>query len=115
MSLRYGLSASGGQSTRTAFTGFGLRASCPKQGSTKTICTSFLSKKYLGADTHTIHLNGVKYDVKIAKSTAKLDTREMKYYLDRVQQFADTELGIILPDPEDLQWEEFYNYYKNYI
>jgi hypothetical protein len=75
----------------------------------------FFKQKYLGMDTHTIHLNSVKYDIKIAKSTTKLNTKEMKYYLDRVQQFANTELGIILPDPEDLQWEEFYSYYKNYI
>ena len=36
-----------------------------------------------------------------------------KYYLDNVQVFASTELAITLPDPEDKQWEEFYDYYKD--
>jgi hypothetical protein len=75
----------------------------------------FFKQKYLGVEQHTVYLNSVKYAVEIAKSTTKLDTREMKYYLDRVQQFANAELGIVLPNPEDLHWEEFYNYYKNYI
>ena len=75
----------------------------------------YFKKRFLGVETHKIELASVIYSFDVAKSTTKLDTKEMKYYLDRVQQFANSELGIILPNPEDLQWEEFYNHYKNFI
>jgi hypothetical protein len=48
-------------------------------------------------------------------STADLNTVQFKYLLDSVQYFASTELQIILPDPEDKRWEEFYDYYKDKI
>jgi len=44
-------------------------------------------------------------------STADLNTTQFKYYLDRIQVFASTELSITLPDPEDRYWNEFYNFY----
>jgi len=44
-------------------------------------------------------------------STADLNTTQFKYYLDKIQVFASTELSITLPDPEDRYWNEFYNYY----
>jgi hypothetical protein len=56
-----------------------------------------------------------KYQVVIPNSTTKLNTKEMTDYLERVQQFANVELGIVLPNPEDLYWEEFYNHYENFI
>ena len=44
-------------------------------------------------------------------STKDLDTKQFKEYLDKVQIFASTELSITLPLPEDLHWQEFYDYY----
>ena len=35
------------------------------------------------------------------RSTAKLDTRAMSEYMDKVYAFTTTELGILLPVPED--------------
>ena len=35
------------------------------------------------------------------RSTARLDTRAMNVYMDRVYAFATSELGILLPVPED--------------
>jgi hypothetical protein len=44
-------------------------------------------------------------------STKKLNTVQFKYYLDHIQQFANTDLAINLPNPEDQYWDEFYKYY----
>ena len=49
-----------------------------------------------------------------AISTTKLNTAEFTAFLDKVQQFAAGE-GIILPNPEDLYFEQFYQQYKDYI
>lgn len=51
----------------------------------------------------------------LPNTTTKLDTLQFKNYLDRIQEFASVELGITLPDPKDLYWEEFYNHYKDFI
>jgi len=48
---------------------------------------------------------------KLSYSTKNKDTLQFKYYLDKIQIFASTELAIKLPDPEDRYWEEFYSYY----
>lgn len=44
-------------------------------------------------------------------STKQLNTTQFTYYLDHIQVFASTELGIKLPDPEDKYWQDFYEYY----
>jgi hypothetical protein len=44
-------------------------------------------------------------------TTTDKDTLQFKQYLDKVQIFASSELGIKLPDPEDKYWQEFYEYY----
>ena len=49
-----------------------------------------------------------------AISTTKLNTAEFTAFLDKVQQFAAGE-GIILPNPEDLYFEQFYQQYKDFI
>lgn len=49
--------------------------------------------------------------VKSLKSTTGLNTVQFKYLLDHVQRFASAELAIILPDPDDHKWEEFYKFY----
>lgn len=48
-------------------------------------------------------------------STTKLDTKQFTDYLDRVQQFASVEFGCILPNPEDLIFNEFVEAYQNQI
>ena len=48
-----------------------------------------------------------------SRSTTGLDTKQFKEYLDKIQIFALTELSITLPDPEDLRWTEFFNYYND--
>lgn len=51
----------------------------------------------------------------LPNTTTKLDTLQFKTYLGRIQEFASVELGITLPDPKDLYWEEFYQQYKDFI
>ena len=48
-------------------------------------------------------------------STTQLDTKQFTEYLNKIQVFANTELAIELPNPEDLKFAEFFEYYKNYI
>ncbi len=50
----------------------------------------------------------------VGTSTTKLNTAEFTAFLDKVQQFAANE-GIILPNPEDLYFEQFYQQYKDFI
>ena len=47
-------------------------------------------------------------------STTLLDTRRFTEYLNKIQIFANTELAIELPNPEDKKFAEFYKYYKNF-
>ena len=47
----------------------------------------------------------------IRHTTTDKDTLQFKYYLDKIQIFASTELAITLPDPKDKEWEDFYGYY----
>ena len=51
----------------------------------------------------------------IGTSTKDLNTFEFKQYLDKIQIFAASELGITLPDPEDLKFEAFKQYYSQFI
>lgn len=41
----------------------------------------------------------------VSPSTANLNTKEFTEYLNRIELFANSELGIILPHPEEIYWE----------
>ena len=71
----------------------------------------YFKARYLGIST--VEVFGV--DVQMSASTTKLNTKEMTHYLDRIQQFALADLGIALPNPSDLYWEQFYQKYKGWI
>lgn len=64
----------------------------------------FLSRK--------VEIFGDEYNT--GTSTKKLNTAEFTAFLDKVQQFAAGE-GIILPNPEDLYFEQFYQQYEYFI
>ena len=55
------------------------------------------------------------YESLVTVSTTELNTAQFKQYLDKIQIFANTELSIILPNPEDKHFEEFANYYSKFI
>lgn len=46
-------------------------------------------------------------------STKKLDTKQFTDYINKIVVFASSELGIVLPDPADRLWEQFYERYKD--
>jgi hypothetical protein len=62
--------------------------------------------------SHRVEIFGGECSVRI--STKRLNTAEFTAFLDKVQQFA-AEQGIILPNPEDLYFEQFYQQYKDFI
>lgn len=68
-------------------------------------------KKFLG--TETFEMWGEK--VERVRSTTSLDTKQFSHYLEKIQQFASSEMGIILPDPKDKYFEQFYQQYKDFI
>ena len=55
-----------------------------------------LKKKFLAPEEITLFGEKTLY-----RSTARLDTRAMSNYLEQVYAFATSELGILLPVPED--------------
>lgn len=48
-------------------------------------------------------------------STTKLNTSMMANYINQIVVWASSECGIILPDPADYVWEQFYEKYKDRI
>lgn len=68
-------------------------------------------KKYLPKESRVLYGESVE----ITTSTTSLDTAQFTYYLNRIQQFANSELGIYLPNPEDLHFQQFYETYKDFI
>lgn len=48
-------------------------------------------------------------------STSKLDTAQFSAYIEKVVDFSSSTLGIVLPMPGDLAFEQFEEYYKNRI
>lgn len=48
-------------------------------------------------------------------STTKLNTAMMANYINQIVVWASSECGIILPDPADYVWEQFYEKYKDRI
>jgi hypothetical protein len=48
-------------------------------------------------------------------STSKLDTAQFSAYIEKVVAFASSTLGIILPMPGDLAFEQFEEYYNGRV
>lgn len=69
------------------------------------------AQKFLGA-RHRIMYGEQVLDI---PSTKKLTSAEFTDYLNRIEVFANTELDIQLPRPEDRYFEQFYDTYKNEI
>lgn len=80
-------------------------------GQDKNDLHEYFKQKYLGFDTRTM------FGVQVYKSvsTSSLDTKQFTQYLEHIQAFASTELGIELPNPEDQYWNQFEEYYKSII
>lgn len=75
------------------------------------ILAEYFKQKFLGVRERVIHGDHVR----ITLSTTELNTEEFKRYLDRIQEWANVEQGIILPNPEDLYFAQFVEKYQNYL
>lgn len=71
----------------------------------------YFKMQFLGVHSRIIYGEEVIRTV----STTELNIDQFTAYLDKVQQWASVELGIILPNPEDLIFEQFAERYKNYV
>lgn len=80
-------------------------------GNEKEFLHNHFRNKYLGSET--VEIFGQKQNE--LYSTTRLSTLLFKQYLDKIQYFASSELGIILPNPEDLQFEHFKDYYSKFL
>ena len=49
---------------------------------------------------------------RIYNTSSKLNTEQMKTFLDKIQHDAQTELGITLPNPQDRFFEQFYQQFN---
>lgn len=87
-----------------------LACICSETGSDKDQVHDELRKMYL-PKIEVIGLFGEVNEKPV--STSKLTTQQFKEYLDKIQAFAGSELGIILPLPEDKLWSDYYETYKN--
>lgn len=65
-------------------------------------------QKFLGAKHRVVYGEQVLNP----PSTRRLTTAEFTEYLNRIETFSSTELGIVLPRPEDKSFEQFYEQYN---
>ena len=77
-------------------------------GNDKNYLHEYFKTIYLTPET--IKLFGIPVEI---KSTKLLDTKQFTEYLNKIQIFASTELAIDLPDPNNVIWESFYDYYSD--
>ena len=75
-----------------------LRCIADELGYTADDMYDYFCSKYLSKEV---------YGERVVTGTSKLDTKTFKEFLDAIQIFAASELGITLPDPDDLYFKEF--------
>ena len=80
-------------------------------GNDKTNLHEYFKQAYLPFEDKEV-FNSV---VPVFPSTTKLDTGQFTAYLNKIQIFAQMELNIRLPQPEDQYFAEFYEQYKDFI
>lgn len=66
-------------------------------GNDRETCHKFFAKKFLGYDVHEFGNDKIA----VVRSTSRLDTKAFSEYMDQVSAFASSELGIVLPSPDD--------------
>lgn len=84
---------------------------CQETGNDKDTIHEFLRGKFLGIEERTIG----NEQVTSIKSTKGLNTVQFGNYIDRIVTWAAMELGVVLPDPKESYFEQFYEAYKNFI
>ena len=79
-------------------------------GSTKDDYYDYYRELFLSRN---ITVNGK--ETKVTSGTSGLNTVQFTHFLNQIQADAASEFGVKLPTPDDLYWEEFKNYYKQFI
>lgn len=89
-----------------------LYLACLEQetGNEKEALHDFFKRKWLRKNTTKLQ-NELIISV---YSTTELNTVQFNQYIEKIVLFAAEE-GIILPDPNDLSWSQFYDTYKDFI
>lgn len=72
---------------------------------------TYFKAQYLGHRHALVFRQPIEMEV----STTTLTKEEMTSYLERIQAFAASELGLRLPNPDDLYFEQFMEQYKHFI
>lgn len=80
-------------------------------GNEKETLHEYFKQEYLGRMSVPIFGS----EVYPCRSTTGLNTKEYTAYLNNIQVFASSELGVILPVPSDLHFQEFYEHYKDLL
>jgi hypothetical protein len=75
----------------------------------------FFKNKYLQMRCKTVKLGAKDELVYMLGSTTELDTAQFKQYLDCIKEFAFFQCDLLLPEPKEQGWDEFYEKYKNFI
>jgi len=84
---------------------------CDETGGDKDSVHSELGEMFLPKEQR----KGIIEIREIPVSTSSLNTLQFTNYLESINVFASSELGIVLPNPDDLYWDEFYSKYKDFI
>lgn len=71
----------------------------------------YFKMKFLGLYSRIIYGENITRPL----TTTTLNTEEFTAYLDKVQRWASVEQGIILPNPEDMYWEQFVEKYSKEV
>jgi hypothetical protein len=82
-------------------------------GYTKDEFHEFFKYEYLGEYYETLLINGNTWGYYKFPSTTDLNTKQFSEYMDKVERFANTELKVSLPHPEDLGFAELFEKYGN--
>lgn len=80
-------------------------------GNEKMFLHEFFKGKFLGYNEQVVFGQVVT----TPKTTTTLNTKQFTTYLEEIRAFAAAELGIVLPDPEDRYWQDFYDKYKLFL
>ena len=80
-------------------------------GSSKDDIHSYFKQTFLKVDELVIGNTNIPQTV----STTKLNTKMMADLINQIVVWASSELGIILPDPADYLWDQFYDKYKDML
>lgn len=71
----------------------------------------YFTKKYLPKDSAIVFGRIIE----IQPTTTSQDTKQFSMYLENIRIEVEAELGIMLPDPKDKAWEDFYKHYRDLL